>query len=72
MQSFAEPITIDPTAIYDGPAIRLMLGVTSATLARARRDGSLRSRTIGKRTVYMGRWVLAWLDSDQSRTQKEQ
>jgi hypothetical protein len=61
--SLADPITIKPDAIYDGPALRMLLGITSATLTRARRNGALRSRRIGKQTVYLGRWVLDWIAS---------
>jgi hypothetical protein len=56
-----EPARIEPDAIYDDGSLRLSLGLTAATLARARRRGELRSTRKGARTLYIGRWVLAWL-----------
>ena len=59
-----EPVTIEPDAVYDDAALRQALGLSAATLANARRVGSLRSSRQGKRTLYTGAWVLAWLESD--------
>jgi hypothetical protein len=55
------PIQIDPDGIYTDGCLRLLLGVTSATLARARRHGHLRYSRRGKQVFYVGRWVLEWL-----------
>jgi hypothetical protein len=57
----SEPITIEPATVYDDSALRLALGITSATLSNARRNGCLRFTRKGKRTLYLGEWVLAWL-----------
>jgi hypothetical protein len=57
-----EPVLIEPEALYDDSALRLTLGVTSATLANARRTGMLRYSRRGKRTLYKGSWILAWLE----------
>ena len=57
-------IEIKADAIYDGGALRLLLGVTSSTLNRARRAGRLKSTRKGQRTFYLGRWVLEWLAND--------
>ena len=60
-----EPMILTPSAIYDDATLRLGLGLTSATLARARREGRLRFTRKGRRTLYRGQWVLDWLnDSD--------
>jgi hypothetical protein len=62
---------IDPDAIYDDGALVLSLGVTSATLGRARRQGQLRYRRAGKRALYLGRWVLAWLADEEGTAIRE-
>ena len=62
------PVLIDPDALYDDRALRQSLGLTAATMAAARRSGSLRHTRKGKRTLYKGAWVLAWLDSGSDAT----
>ncbi len=57
-------IRIDPDGIYDDLALYQALSISTATLARARRDGSLRYTRKGNRTLYLGRWVMDWLTSD--------
>ena len=42
----------------------LALGLTHATLARARRDGDLRYARKGQRVLYLGRWVVEWISID--------
>jgi hypothetical protein len=59
-----DPIRIEPDAIYDDGAVVLALDIPSATLARARRDGRLRYTRQGRRTLYLGQWVLEWLAAD--------
>ena len=59
--SAADPIRLDPEAFYDDPALRVLLGLPSATLARARRGSELRYVRRGRRTYYRGDWVLEWL-----------
>ena len=61
------PARIDADAIYTDGDIRLMLGLTCATLARARRDGDLRYSRQGHCLLYRGRWVLDWLERDADR-----
>ncbi len=56
-------VRIDPDALYDDSSIVLALGIASATLIRARRDGVLRYRRVGRRAVYLGRWLLDWLSA---------
>lgn len=58
-----EPIVIESEALYDDSALRQALGLTSATLAAARRAGTLRYARQGKRTFYKGAWILDWLES---------
>jgi hypothetical protein len=57
-----DPVRIEPEALYDDGSLRQALGLTPATLAAARRAGSLRNTRQGKRIFYKGSWVLAWLE----------
>ena len=58
----ATEFQIDPQAVYDDGALVLALNMTFSTLARARQTGTLRFTRKGKRTFYLGRWVLDWLE----------
>jgi hypothetical protein len=58
------PVFIAPQAIYDDGAVSLALGIPPTTLNRARRDGTLRYTRKGKRVLYLGKWLLAWLEAD--------
>jgi hypothetical protein len=53
---------LQPNAVYDDGALASSLGLTPTTLARARQSGQLQFTRQGKRTLYLGRWVLAWLE----------
>jgi hypothetical protein len=57
-------IRIDPDALYAEGAVAIALDIPTATLVRARRAGTLRFRRVGKRTLYLGRWLLDWLAQD--------
>ncbi len=57
---------IEPDAIYTDGDIRLALGLTTATLSRARRDGRLRYSRQGRTLLYRGSWLLDWLERDAS------
>jgi hypothetical protein len=59
------PARIDPDAIYTDGELRLLLDLTDAALARERRAGRLRSRRVGRRLYYLGRWVLDWLTAEE-------
>jgi hypothetical protein len=54
--------TINPDGIYDDALLRSLLGVSAQTLATARRKQELRFTQKGKRTLYLGSWVLTWLE----------
>jgi len=58
-----QPILISPEAIYDDRSSRQSLGLTDAALANARRAGTLRYTRQGKPTLYLGKWILSWLES---------
>jgi hypothetical protein len=55
------PLPIQADAVYDDGVLILALGITHATLARARKSGELRFTRKGKRALYLGRWVLEWM-----------
>ena len=59
-----QPTRIEPNGIYDDGTLVLGLGLTSATLSRARREGRLRFTRKGKRVLYLGRWILEWLEGE--------
>lgn len=54
--------SIDPHSVYDDDALRLGLRISQASIDDARRSGRLRSSRHGSRTLYLGVWVLAWLE----------
>ncbi len=62
--NFAEATRFDADAVYTDGQLRLLLGLTSATLGRARRNGKLRYSRQGHRILYRGSWILSWLDGD--------
>jgi hypothetical protein len=64
-------ITIEPNGIYDDALLCNALEVGAETLARARRSGELRYRRVGRRPVYLGLWILAWLRSEEQAPQAQ-
>ena len=65
-----EPVSIAPEAVYDDGSLRQTLGLTPTTLAAGRRAGTLRFARQGKRTLYLGKWILAWLESAASTSRQ--
>jgi hypothetical protein len=61
------PIRIKPDGLYDDNLLYAALELSAATLARARREGRLRFTRQGRRTLYLGQWLLDWLRSDAAR-----
>lgn len=66
MSDPAEPIKIDPDAIYDDATLVLRLGFTTSALSRERRAGRLRYSRRGGRTLYRGEWILQWLVREEA------
>ena len=66
----AAPLNIEPNGVYDDGALVLSLGLTHATLARARRDGHLRFSRKGKRVLYLGQWIIEWLRDERTETRE--
>ena len=69
MQREPSGTVFDPDAVYEDSAVRLALGITSATLSRERNCGRLRYCRKGNRCFYFGRWLLEWIGSDSSKTE---
>jgi hypothetical protein len=59
-------LRFDPDAFYDEDALRV-LGLDGDTLARARREGVLRCRRIGRVRLYKGEWLQEWLSASQEQ-----
>jgi hypothetical protein len=55
---------IDPTAVYDGSSLSASLGIGAKALSRARQAGDLRFTRKGRRILYLGQWILDWLEHD--------
>jgi hypothetical protein len=56
--------TIHPDSIYLDGNVRLLLGLPSSTLARARRNRALKFTKQGHKILYRGQWLLDWLEAD--------
>jgi hypothetical protein len=61
------PVTISPDAVFDDDSIVSTLGIPAATLLQARKQGHLRHTRKGKRVLYLGKWILAWLGADEAK-----
>jgi hypothetical protein len=62
-----QQVSIAPDGVYDDGALYMALGLPPATLAQARRSGSLRFSRKGKRIFYLGEWVLDWIRDESSK-----
>lgn len=67
MTEASVPARIDPDGVYSDGDVRLLLGLSSSALARARREGSLRFSRQGNSLLYRGVWLLDWLERDADR-----
>jgi len=65
-----DPIRIDPDAIYEEGTLRLLLGLTSEVLAKARRSGELQHQRRGRVVFYRGQWVLDWLTGQPTKRRR--
>jgi hypothetical protein len=61
----ATVINIDPAGIYDDISLSNLLGISTQVIDRARRSGALRSTQKGRRVLFLGAWVLDWLQTDE-------
>jgi len=58
-----EGFPIEATAVYDDSALSIALGVSAESLTRARKAGDLRFTRQGRRILYLGKWILDWLEA---------
>jgi len=65
-------IQIEPDGVYDDDRVYLAWEVSAQTLARARREGRLRFSRQGRRILYLGRWLLEWLQAASTQTAAEE
>jgi len=63
MQNMVQPVRIEPGSIYDESALLFNLGLARASVLQARRDGLLRFACVGRKNLYLGRWILDWLEA---------
>lgn len=59
-------LVIEPNAVFTVGTVSLALGIPLSTLAKARRDGSLRFARRGQRVLILGSNLLAWLEPNNS------
>ena len=62
-----KPLSIEPSHLYDDGTLYLTAGLRPGTLARARRTGRLRFTRQGQRVLYLGAWLLEWLEKDSQQ-----
>jgi hypothetical protein len=55
-------IQIEPSQWYDEEHLRVNFGWSADHLRKARDREGLRCRTIGRKRLYKGAWLLAWLE----------
>lgn len=60
-------VLFEPSGVYDDGSIHLALAIPSKTLAHARRSGKLRFTRKGRRVLYLGKWILDWLEMDSKK-----
>jgi hypothetical protein len=53
--------TIHPTGIYTSDDLCAMLDVSLTALTEARRSGALRWARKGRRVIFLGEWIITWL-----------
>jgi hypothetical protein len=63
----APRLLIEPNGVYDDALLCSALEVSTNTLADARRAGELRFARKGRRVLYLGEWVMAWLAQTTDR-----
>jgi hypothetical protein len=56
--------SIEADAVYDDSALQVALGLSADALAAARKAGELNYTRKGRRILYLGRWIIDWLEAD--------
>lgn len=65
--SMTQGVLINSTAVYDSGSLQKLLGISPRVLSNARSEGLLQYTRKGRRTLYLGEWVLRWLETDTQR-----
>jgi hypothetical protein len=64
-------VSIEPMGVYDDTSLQASIGISPTSLAQARRSGKLRFARTGKRVLYLGRWIIEWLEQDAAEGRQE-
>lgn len=64
------PLRIIPRALYSETSL-FTAGIPRATVKQARESGRLRFTRQGNRVLFLGRWVLDWLESEAENIERE-
>jgi hypothetical protein len=65
-----EPTRINADAVYTDVTASMALGISLSALDKGRRDGSLRfSRRAGK-VLFLGSWLLQWIEAGEVRADR--
>jgi len=54
---------IDPRGVYTRTELIKLLDVDKSTIARAYREEGLKHARVGAGYVFLGQWILEWLES---------
>jgi hypothetical protein len=65
----AGTLSIDPQGIYAENAVARALGIPLGTLREARRSRRLRFSRKGKRVLFLGQWLIDWMQDDTASEQ---
>jgi len=57
------PARIDPDGIYPEGDLRLLLHLSEQDLRRARKSGLLPFVRQGRGRLYLGKWIIDWLEA---------
>jgi len=60
-------VTIEPAKVFDSDGLCNALGIRRATIAREVRLGRLRVSRRAGRYFFLGSWIIAWLESGESK-----
>jgi hypothetical protein len=63
-QTMQQGVLLEPEGLYDDGSLYNLIGLSDATLARARREGLLRYTKQGHKIFYLGKWLIEWLQTD--------
>ena len=67
-----ETVEFHPNAVYAEGQVRLMLGLSEMSIADARRRGDLRFTRKGNRILFLGQWIIDWLNEKPVSSQSQQ